>query len=228
MGRDKLLPSAGKVGLAVHRLLGLEGARVVAALHLLLHLLLLMLLLRSPPALAIHHPIPSKAGNRKNLPRWERTIIPSAPVPPQTEPAPGHRAELHVEDSRSEPRHLSSFSAAPTILSQVLHAPPTSISPFKRFPRLEGSQCTRAAFRSPHHGVTLSTKRWWVHMSLGCIQMLQLLLLANVSAGDLSLVVPQKLHLDQGGYRWLVHLTERGSSGEEERMAHPAGPRVLG
>ena len=65
-------------------------------------------------------------------------------------------------------------------------------------------------------------------MSLGCIQMLQLLLLANVSAGDLSLVVPQKLHLDQGGYRWLVHLTERGSSGEEERLAHPAGPRVLG
>ena len=94
----------------------------------------------------------------------------------------------------------------PFSLSQVLHAPPTSISPFKRFPRLEGSQCTGSAFRSPHHGLTLSTVWRWVHMSLRCIQMfkvadLQNLLLANVSLQmslqKVSLVLPPKLHFHQ-------------------------------
>ena len=106
----------------------------------------------------------------------------------------------------------------PFSLSRVLHAPPTSISLFKRFPRLEqGSKCTSPAFRSPHHGVTLSMRRW-VHMSPLCIQMFNVAN-ANVSAEDVTCCLEHKLHLDvrgvqgQGGHMWLVHLTEREEHG---------------
>ena len=92
----------------------------------------------------------------------------------------------------------------PFSLSQVLHAPPTSISPFKRFPRLEGSQCTGSAFRSLHHGVTLSMMRRWVHMSLRCIQMFNVADLQtppSLSLQKMSLVLPHKLHFHQGRRR---------------------------
>ena len=137
MGRNQLLSSStsGKVWLAVHRfLLWLEGSRVVAPL---LTLLLLHLLLRGPPALAVHHPIPTKAGDGKNLPRWERTIVPSTPIPPQTQPTSGHRAEFHLGELNSSwtcHSHLSSFSfSTETILSLesfTLHQHP--------FPLLKG------------------------------------------------------------------------------------------
>ena len=137
MRRNQLLSSSTscKVWLAVHRLLlWLEGSRVVAPL-LLPHLLLL-LLLRGPPALPVHHPIPTKAGDGKNLPRWERTIISSSPIPPQTKPAPSHRAEFHFVTQVGLITLISPPQLKPFSLSRVLHAPPTSISPFKRFPRL--------------------------------------------------------------------------------------------
>ena len=225
MGRNQLLSSSTscKVRFAVHRLLlWLEGPRVVAPL---LTLLLLHLLLRGPPALAVHHPIPTKAGDGKNLPRRERTIVPSTPIPPQTQPAPGHRAEFHFV-SWAQVGLVTLISPPssqlkPFYLSRVLHAPPTSISLFKRFPRLgQGSQCTSPAFRSPHHGVTLSMRRW-VHMSPLCIQMFNVAdaqtVFANVSAEDVTCCLEHKLHLDvrgvqgQGGHMWLVHFRERGA-----------------
>ena len=225
MGRNQLLSSSTscKVRFAVHRLLlWLEGPRVVTPL---LTLLLLHLLLRGPPALAVHHPIPTKAGDGKNLPRRERTIVPSTPIPPQTQPAPGHRAKFHFV-SWAQVGLVTLISPPssqlkPFSLSRVLHAPPTSISLFKRFPRLgQGSQCTSPAFRSPHHGVTLSMRRW-VHMSPLCIQMFNVAdaqtVFANVSAEDVTCCLEHKLHLDvrgvqgQGGHIWLVHFREGGA-----------------